>query len=220
MGSTFLPRAHSNLCRRNSQSHFSGSCHHVWDHDLVAARMVASRVGSHLYCRFHVYGDFSCPAICCLGLCRSSQGQSSSRWHVSGFSTNAASRRKNSANCRRADFCSCHCSDHRSTRHTFSISRYPPDRPSRLPGRVESRRTRCRLHLYSSGSIRSLCRARPRKEICCFRTCQCSILGRLTIPSVHLELGWTHSHIPRRLRNAHGPQPKSRLVGICLIEPI
>src|ERR1700687_4847836 len=82
MGNALLRGVERNLRGRDIESHPARSGHLVWYDDLVAAAMVAPRLGSRLYCGFHAYGRFPCAPIACLGVCPPRKSEGPRRWDV------------------------------------------------------------------------------------------------------------------------------------------
>src|ERR1700674_19770 len=95
MGSALLRGVERDLRGRHIESYPARSGHLVWHHDLVAARMVAPRLGPHLHRGFHTDRDFPCAAIIGVGLCLVRKRESTSRRDVAGVPAGAISHRQN-----------------------------------------------------------------------------------------------------------------------------
>ena len=104
MGCAFFRSFSGPVRHRHSQPHFSRLGHELWHDDLVAATMVASRLGFNLHRRLHIQRASPGSANSRLGLSPSRRLEESRHHYVVRTCTRFASRCGVSEKCRRADF--------------------------------------------------------------------------------------------------------------------
>src|SRR5262249_49430811 len=75
---------HRNLCGRDPEPHPARPGDDIWDDDLVAAGMVASRVGHGFHCGLHAERHFACAADAGLGLLAAGKNAATSSGSGSG----------------------------------------------------------------------------------------------------------------------------------------